>query len=184
MRGYSFQFYRLENSFRQNVTTLKFQNETWWWNVLVWRKRASGPFPKVNVLSPIHTYQDLFENGEFIFSGMSSSNTCKKTDSDFPLHSLHSASNCKCWSSPPYFTQTRPIISFYFSKTVPVLPFLIFATVLTDFAKRLFYSNSTCTSCSLLLKSCCSFWMVAFFSVWTRVKSLEASCRYRIQQKC
>ena len=55
-------------------------------------------------------------------------------------------------------------------------------------AKRLecigLYSDSTCTSCSLLLKSCCSFWMVAFFSVWTRVKSLEASCRYRIQQKC
>ena len=110
---------------------------------------------------------------------MSSSNTC-----DFSLHS-HSTSNCKCSSSSPYYshlTQTRPIISFYFSKTVPVLQFLIFATVLTDFAKRLFYSNSTCTSCSLLLKSCCSFWMVAFFSVWTRVKSLEASCRYSIQQ--
>ena len=123
---------------------------------------SSDVFPKANVLSPAHTYQDIFENGEFILSGMSSSNTC-----DFSLHS-HSTSNCKCSSSSPYYshlTQTRPIISFYFSKTVPVLQFLIFATVLPDFAKRLFYSNSTCTSCSLLLKSCCSFWMVAFFSV-------------------
>ena len=42
VRSYSFQFYWLGNSFVQNFATLQFQNEAWWWNLLVWRKHALG----------------------------------------------------------------------------------------------------------------------------------------------
>ena len=94
---------------------------------------------------------------------MSSSNTC-----DFSLHS-HSTSNCKCSSSSPYYshlTQTRPIISFYFSKTVPVLQFLIFATVLTYFAKRVFI-----VTLPVLRVLCCS--RVAVVSGWLRSSLFE-----------
>ena len=40
MRGYSFQLHCPGNSFMQNFATLYFENETWWWNLLVWRKHA------------------------------------------------------------------------------------------------------------------------------------------------
>ena len=32
--------YCLGNSFMPNVATLQFQNEAWWWNLLIWRKHA------------------------------------------------------------------------------------------------------------------------------------------------
>ena len=42
VRAYSFQFYWFGNSFMQSFATLQFQNEVWWWNLLVWRKHALG----------------------------------------------------------------------------------------------------------------------------------------------
>ena len=32
---YSFQIYCLGNSFMQNFVTLQFQNQAWWWNLLI-----------------------------------------------------------------------------------------------------------------------------------------------------
>ena len=40
VRGYSFQICCFGNSFRQNVATLQFQNQVWWWNLFIWHKHA------------------------------------------------------------------------------------------------------------------------------------------------
>ena len=39
--GYSIQRYCLGNIFMQNFATWQFQNEAWWWNLLVWHKHAA-----------------------------------------------------------------------------------------------------------------------------------------------
>ena len=39
--GYSIQLYCLKNIFLQNFATWQFQNEAWWWNLLIWRKHVA-----------------------------------------------------------------------------------------------------------------------------------------------
>ena len=50
VREYSFQIYYLGNSFMQNFVTLQFQNQAWWWNLLIWLKHAQGLFTREVVM--------------------------------------------------------------------------------------------------------------------------------------
>ena len=50
VREYSFQIYYLGNSFMQNFVTLQFQNQAWWWNLLIWLKHPQGLFTREVVM--------------------------------------------------------------------------------------------------------------------------------------